>query len=30
LEVLVIQYLVLTKNIIVFADSDASTESERD
>ena len=30
LEVLVVQYLVLTRNIIVFADSDASTESERD
>ena len=30
LEVLVVQYLVLTRNIIVFADSDASTDSERD
>ena len=30
LEILVVQYLVLRRNTVVFADSDASTESERD
>ena len=30
LEILVVQYLVLTRNIFVFADSHAITESERD
>ena len=30
LEILVVQYLVLTRHTVVFADSDASTESERD
>ena len=30
LEILVVQYLVLTRHTVVFADSDASTESESD
>ena len=30
LELLVVQYLVLTRMTIVFADSDATTESEHD
>ena len=29
-EILVLQYLVLTRNKVVFADSDASIESETD
>ena len=30
LEILVVQYLVLRRNTVVFADSDASTESDID